>query len=449
MKPIRVSRRHLLRGFGAGSSVCLGLPILDAMLTDNGLLRTAHGQTNIPVNLLTFFIPNGVVPDAWWPVATGSAYELTRSLVPIAEFRQDFSIIQGLRKQEALRNQSINNDAHQRGHASFATGGSLASATTVEFASMDQVAAGELGKMSRFKSLPVALGGLRGEVADQISWQSGATPVPAERDAAVLFEKLFGKPAVGVADYRQSVLDYVRVDVTDLSAQISHADKHRLDEYLTSVRELEARLALPITSTAECNSEMTFDGRLGGSAPDIDNMSGAYSNEHAQLLIRLQVMAFACGFTRVGSFMLASRGNKRQFPWLNLVDELDGHHGISHLESPEGIEAQTKIVVDEMEQFAYGLRLMKAAMQGATNLLDNSLVFFASECGLGVSHDFSNVPVIVAGHAGGKLKLGQHVRYASAQRANYDDLLLTILNIVGVPATKFGVYGTKLLPELA
>ncbi len=446
-----LSRRTLLRGIGLGSGVCIGLPILDAMLNGNGdLIGRAKGQAGAPPNFLTFFLPNGVFTDTWWPNATGSNYELSRCLMPLADFKSDFTLVQGLDKQEAFRNQDINSDAHQRGHASFSTGGSLASNLTCEFASVDQVAAQQLSSGLRFKSLPVALGGVNGEVGDHISWETGNTPAQATRDPALLFEKLFGKPAGGglSVDYRQSVLDYIAHDITEVKKEIAFTDKARLDEYLTNVRALETELQ-PVTSLgADCKAPPIPDARTSGEPPPIDQNDGTYTNERAQLLMRLQVLGFSCGFARVGSFMLASRSNKRQFPWIGAVNGEDGHHGISHETSPTGREAQSKIVTDEMEQFAYMLRLMKGIPQGGQTLLYNTLIFFANECGLGDAHDYGNTPVILAGQAGGKLlQHNRHVRYQDG--AVYDDMLLTALNLVGVPASTFGVFGRKTLPEIA
>ncbi|MDX2055347.1 MAG: DUF1552 domain-containing protein [Polyangiaceae bacterium] len=443
-----LSRRTLLRGIGLGSGVCIGLPILDAMLDGNGnLIGRAKGQASGATNFLTFFIPNGVFTDTFWPDQTGANYELSRCLMPLSEFKSDFTLVQGLEKQEAFRNQDINNDAHVRGHASYATGGSLASNLTCEFASVDQVAAAQIGTGMRFKSLPVALGGALGEVSDNISWETGNTPVQATRDPALLFEKLFGKPAGGglSVDYRTSVLDYVADDITKVKMEIPFTDKARLDEYLTSVRDLETQLAPVATLGPDCVAPAVPDARIGGEPPAIDDNDGTYSNERAQLLLRLQVLAFSCGFTRVGSFMLASRGNKRQFKWLGAVHGEDGHHGISHETTPEGREAQSKIVTDEMEQFAYMLRLMKGIPQGGQNLLYNSLIFFANECGQGDSHDFSNIPVILAGQAGGKVQHGRHIRYNEG--TPYDNMLLTVLRVLGLSNPTFGVYGKQTLSD--
>jgi hypothetical protein len=449
MKPKRLSRRTLLRGAGVGGSIFIGLPVLEAMLDGQGrFLGSAQGQAAPELNLLTFFVPNGVYEDTWWPQGTGRDYTLSRCLMPLASFKQDFTLIRGLRKAEAFRNQNINNDAHQRGHASFGTGGSLAGQVAVEFGSFDQLVAREFGQTTKFTSLPVSLGGVTGEVSDHISWVTGTQPAPAERDPAQLFARLFGEPTQdgSLVDYRHSILDFAGLEATRLAASITSADKSRLEEYLTSVRELEKEIQAVSTGIDGCVLEGGVDARLSGPPLPIDNGRGGYFNDRAQLLLRLQVLAFSCGLTRVGSFMLASRSNKRQFPWLGAEDPNDGHHGISHLTTAEGRETQTRIVIDEMEQFAYLLGLMQAINQGGRTLLDNTLIFFAHECGMGDYHEFNNTPVLLAGHAAGRLQLGEYIQVPN--RTPYSNVIVTVLNILGLPTTTFGVFGNQAISQI-
>jgi|GEM_PF-581882 len=446
-------RRTLLRGLGL-AGICVGLPVLDAMLNDNGLLnRSARAAAGQPVNLLTFFLPNGVNTKDWWPTTEGPEYSLSRCLEPMAHLKSEFLLLQRLNKAEAFRNEQIDNDAHQRGHASFTTGGGLAGAASVEFASVDQVAAQALGGGTKFRSLSAALTGVRSpsNQADHISWSDGKTFAPAEDDPVVLFNRVFGSSS-GTAttpsplvQYKKSIFDYLQTDVQDLKGRVGAKDRAKLDQFISSVRDVEKQLE-PTRLDVSCESPAGVNPLLGGPCPPFDNGQGKYSNERAQLLIWLQVTAVACGLTRFGSFMLGGRGSKRQFNWLGIPNADDGHHGISHDTTPEGLEHQSLIVIDEMKQFAYMLDLMQGIQQGGNSLLHNSIVFFANECGEGAAHDYSSTPVIVAGRAGGQIRSGQHIVYPNA--TPYSRVFVSILQMLGMNDTKFGVNGDQPLSRL-
>lgn len=434
MKP-RLSRRTVLRGAGL-APLAVALPPLEAMLTGNGELPAACGQTATPIYFLTFFVPNGVVPAAFWPAEAGAAYTITRSLKPLEPYRGDFLLLQNLAKREYYDNQNINSDAHARGHATFATGMPIEKAGAGGI-SVDQIAAPVLSKGTKFPSLPVALGGARdGSAGSHISWAARERPVLAERDPGVLFARVFGSASTDpvVIKNRRSLIDFLKDDVGRLKQRLSAGDQGRLDEHLTSIRELETQLSFmgPACEPGAPPPPLS-------PATPIDSGNGAYTNDRVKLLIDLQVMAFKCDLTRVGSFMLGSRNNKRQFPWLGIKDPLDGHHGISHDTSPEGLEKQTKIVVDEMEQFAYLLGKLKGITIGGTTMLDRSLVFWANEHGDGLGHNGNNVPVIIAGRAGGKINPGRHVRYP--KDTPYSNVFVSMLNALGLPNTSFGNYG--------
>lgn len=466
MKPLRLSRRAVLRGFGL-APISVALPTLDAMLDGRGWFRDAAGQpTAPPVTFFTFFLPNGVYPDAFWPAGNGgSDYALSRCLMPLAPFKSDYNLYKNLSKDEAYRGQDVSTDAHARGHASFATGGSLKAGGGVEFASADQIAAAKLGGETRFRSLAVALGGIRPPVDNSqayISWSAPTVPLPGERNPVALFNKLFaggsttaapaaGAPGTPMADYTKSILDYVRADIADLQGKLGAHDRARLDQHLTSIRDLEQQLAPGAgaggATPGSCTTAPAAPAAsLASEPPGIDDGRGGYSNDRCQALMRLQVLAFSCGLTRFGSFMMANRRNKRQFPWLGATDGADGHHGISHDSTPAGYEKQAKIVTDEIQQFAFMLDLMKSSKQGEHDLLYNSLVFFAAEHGHGEAHDFSNTPVILAGNAGGKLKTGRFVVYPPKTR--YANMFVTILNLLGVPTTSFGATGNGMLADV-
>jgi hypothetical protein len=268
----------------------------------------------------------------------------------------------------------------------------------------------------------------------------------------VLFNRVFGDPSGEgdpnrpLAKYRKSVLDYVLTELSDVQSRVGSADKKTLEQYVNSIREVEKQLE-PSRHQISCQAPSAVNPELGGRPRSVDNGNGHYSNERARVLIWLQVTAVACGLTHFGSFMLSGRRNKRQFPWLGVPLDGDGHHGISHDSSPTGLEYQSRIVVDEIQQFAYMLDLMQSIQQGDRSLLYNSIVFFANECGHGEGHDFTNTPVIIAGRAGGQLRTGQHIKYE--RLTPYSNAFVSILQMLGMNVDKFGFYGTGPLPRLA
>ncbi|MDX2055703.1 MAG: DUF1552 domain-containing protein [Polyangiaceae bacterium] len=447
MKP-RLSRRTMLRGFGLGG-IAIGLPVLEAMLDDNGnALRPAGAQTIRQPNLAVIFVPNGINVDTFWPKTEGAGYALSRCLQPLAAFQNDFLVIQNLYKAEADRNIEIDNDAHSKGHASFMTGGGVQPNGLVEFASLDHVAADALGATTPFKVLATAMGGSVGgpSYANNISWKSPSAAEPSERDPVALFRKLFSSAGTGatpLVDYHKSVFDYVLTDLDRLKTQVGATDVARMDEHATSIRELEKQLAGSQNLSADCKSPAPVDPAFGGQPSEYDQGNGDYSVARAQAMIKLQVLALSCDLTRFTSYMMGSRSNKRQFPWLStqdldVTDGGDGHHGISHDSSAAGLEKQTRIVEDEVKQLAFMLDLMKNNVQGAQTMLYNSIVLFASECGHGEGHDYHNIPIVLAGNAGGKIRSGRHIKYAPD--SSYSSMMVSILNLLGVNTNSFGAY---------
>ena len=453
----RLSRRTMLRGFGLGG-IAIGLPVLEAMLDDHGnALRPAGAQTIRQPNLAMIFVPNGISVNDFWPQNEGSGYALSRCLQPLAPFQNDFLVIQNLFKAEADRWLEIDNDAHSRGHASFMTGGGVQANGLVEFPSIDHVAADALRATTPFKVLATGMGGSVGQpsYANNISWKSASAAEPSERDPVALFRKLFsggaGSGATPLVDYHKSVFDYVRGDLDRMKLQVGAKDVARMDEHATSIRELEMQLAGSQNTSADCKNPAPINPAYGGQPAEYDNGDGSYSDERAQAMIQLQVLAMSCDLTRFTSYMMGSRQNKRQFPWLSgsgidVTDGGDGHHGISHDSSPNGLEKQARIVEDEVKQLAFMLDLMKKNVQGAQTMLYNSVVMFASECGQGEGHDYHNIPIVLAGNAGGQLRSGRHIRYPAD--SSYSSLMVSILNLLGVSTSSFGAFKDGPLAQL-
>ena len=431
-----LTRRAVLRG-AAGAVVAL--PLLEAMLDGRGrvIAHVNAAPQPVPRYLFLYAWPNGVDIDMMLPSETGPDYALGDCLAPLAAHKEDFVLVSNLRKSEAWIGQDIDNDAHARGHASWCTGHGL-SAAGVGGPSVDQVAAEALWQQqTRLRSLVVALGPdtyFRGHV----SWSAPDAPVPPIRSAVQLFEQLFPKdapsPALGAA--RQGVLDFVREDAQRLRTRVGKADCDRMDQFFTALSEVEAKLNAGSVMCAKPDAPAEFDPN------DLANLK-------ADVMVRLMVLAMQCDQTRFAVFQLGSRWDKRQFPWLAIDNVEDGHHGISHDTSPAGRESYKKIIIDQYAQFAFLLDRMKEVQLPDGNLLEQSLIFTAPEHGSSFDdgHYMGGIPAILAGGAGGRLLgRGSHVRYESS--TEYANILLTMLHIMGHPASSFGVKGDTVLTEL-
>lgn len=444
-----LSRRTLLRGAGT----LLALPVLEAMLP-----ATAHAQASgapAPRRLMTFFVPNGMYMPEWYPAAAGAGYTLTPLLASLAAFKSDFSVLSGLGNKPS--HSSVNVDiGHVASTSTLFTSMPAGDGPVRNGISVDQAAASHLRQYTRFPSLELGTrGGTSDVLHNNISWTANNTPMPKEVRPDMLFDRLFGgadpnqsaQEAEARRRRRLSVIDFVREDAARLQGKLGHQDRRRMDEYLTSVRELEQRVQQP--QGVQCAA-----GTRPVQTPDV--------RQQVRLLLDMMVLAFQCDLTRVGSFMYGEAVDESSYNFLTvpdargvLVPVSQGHHTLSHDILPGSLSQKmyTAICKWEVEQFAYLLSKMKAVQEPDGTLLDNSVVLFASGISDSNLHDTLNLPVLLAGKAGGKLRPGRHIVYK-----NYKDwtpgipisrLFLSMLNAVGVNATSFGADGTTPLTDLA
>lgn len=422
VKRVRLSRRTVLRGIGAG----IALPLLDAMLDDRGFVfgesRAHAAPLAPPVRLLTFFFPCG-----WGNIDPIGNFDAVVA-GPLAPFQSDIVVLKNLDKRaQYIDDTSGRGDAHIVGHSTFATGyGSVRGGAGGP--SVDQAAAQALGGTTRYRSLPIGIGHPTEPGFAHVSWQGAASPVPAEHDPLKFFQRLFGAltPGARPLDDRKNILDFARADVARLQQRIGRADRARLDQHLTAIAELQQAL-----TATQVNCQVP-------AAPAAD--LAPLSNERAQAMMRLLVLALQCDLTRYGSVFLCGRADSRQFPWLAFVgaggaENEIGHHGYSHDPSVAGEARMRAIVLDQSKQFAFLLKLLKEAPEGAGTLLDNSVVFFTSEHTRSFGHTPDEMPAVVAGRAGGKLVTGRTLDTAGA---TYARTFVSMLNYAGVPTSSFG-----------
>ena len=430
-----LSRRTFLRGTGT----LMSLPLLNAMLPSNGL---AAGPTAAaPLRLGFVFFPNGAIMPSWNPNKDGSDYELSPTLAPLADLKSDLTVISGL-AQDAGRAKGDGPGDHARSASSFLTGVHAVKTSGADIKvgiSADQVAAQVVGKDMRFASLELGLesgrtagscdSGYSCAYSSTISWKSPSTPMPKEINPALVFERLFGSGGDSAeqkakrAKYRRSILDAVSGDASKLQDTLGQTDRRKLDEYFSSIREIELRL-----EQAQKSAELA--------KPDFTVPTGVPKelSEHMKLMYDLLVLSFRTNQTRVATYMLANEGSNRSYP---MVGVSQGHHQLSHHRNDEKLMAQIqKIDQFLVEQFAYFLKKLKSTPEGEGSLLDHSLIVFGSGLGDGNRHDHGELPIVLAGHGSGTVKTGSHLKLSKETPLN--NLFLSMLQRVGVKDERFG-----------
>jgi hypothetical protein len=435
----RLLSRRLLLG-GAGSA--LALPFLESALP-----RSARAQEQTaPVRLVYIYVPNGLDMATFRPTTVGPDYALPPMFAGLEGLKSDFSIVTGLENVNARPD--VPGD-HASGTSGFITcAHAFKSETEIKLgASADQIAARKIGPATRLPSLQLGVDGGGGTgncdsgyscaYTRNISWADEVTPLPKIVDPAQAFEQLFEgyDPNASAAEaakrraYEKSVIDFVLADVSDLSPKLGASDKTKLDQYLSSVRELEKRVV-------ELGPQVTCTP--GTAPPKKDQLDYP---AHLKAMMDLVVLSFACDATRVVSLMYGNAVSGRTHPFLGING---GHHDISHHMNDAGqIALLAKIGAWEVSQLGYLLSKLKAQADSVEgqNLLYNTAVFFSSDISDGNRHNHDDMPIVLAGHGGGKLKPGQHVRYEGAKsdpKQKVSNLLVTMLNAAGVTDAQVG-----------
>jgi len=428
----------LLRGLGVGIALpafeSLGWPSRVAGATAaRELATTASGA---PLRTAFVYFPNGAIPSAWWPAGTGSDFPLKRTLAPLEPHRQSIQVFGGLNHRTAEGGPDGPGD-HARGGGTFLTGVRLKKSATDLRAgtSIDQVIARRIGHLTRFPSLELASDSIhRAGACDSgyacayqynMSWSSPTTPMTPEANPRLVFERLFGAGAPGERRAnlerrrveQRSVLDFVVEEARSMQERLASGDQHKLDQYLTGVRELESRI-----QKAE---------RFGDAAdPAIDTPAGIPPDyaEYVQLMFDLIILAFQTDSTRVATLMLAHDGSNRSFDQIGIFE---GHHDLSHHQNrKDRIDKIADIDQWYVRQFAAFLdKLGKRKDSDGKSLLDNSMIVYGSGNADGNRHTHDNLPVLLAGGGGGSLRPGRYVKHGSKPMTN---LFLSMTDRLGI-----------------
>jgi len=431
-----IPRRTFLQGAGA----TLALPLLDGMMP--ALARAAETGAK-PLRFSVVFVPNGRIMNSWTPKTEGAAFAMSPTLEPLAPFRDQLLVLSDLASlpKEGLMRASIGVDAGPHATASgvFLTGvypkpGGQAGI------SVDQIVAQELGKQTQLASLELSLeSGETGEGGDgadseaylnTFSWRSETTPLPTENNPRKVFERLFGEsdstdPAERLRRIREdrSILDVVTEQVARLSQGLGASDRTKLNEYLAAIRDVERRISLAEESKTQDLPEMA---RPAGMPADYE--------EHAKLMFDLLVLAYQSDMTRVATFAMAREKSERAYREIGL-DE--GHHALTHHGGHPGMIAKcAQLEAYHSKQFAYFLEKMRSTPDGDGSLLDHSIILYGSSLSDGNAHSRRNLPVVLAGGGGGRIKGGRHIRYT--KDTPLTNLFMSIMEMTGVRVENFG-----------
>ncbi|MCC9607567.1 DUF1552 domain-containing protein [Blastopirellula sp. JC732] len=432
MKTPKITRRTVLRGAGAAA---LALPWLEAMSP----AFAAGDAGDAPRRFAALFFPNGVRQEVWTPAETGTGYALPRQLEPLAGIKEDVSVVSGL-----WHEATNTGDGHYVKDAAWLTGTTITKTTGVNLnsggVSADQVAADLLGKYTPLPSMelgtePVSSGvdgtvGYTRVYGAHVSWRTPTQPLAKEINPRLAFDRMT-MIASGKSDGRSNrpLLDRVSAEANSLRNKLGHNDRHRLDQYLESVRSLEKRLEMVESKSQNTwKSKVDFSGRT---APVSDPKDHA---ERTRLMLDMIALAFEADITRVATFMFGNSVSSINFAFLDGVT--GSHHELSHHQGKEENLAQYELIAKwHVAQYAYLLEKLRATPEGDGNVLDNSVILFGSGLRDGNSHNPHDLPLLVGGKGGGRLKQGQHI--ASTRDNPMSNLLLTMLQAIGSPATHF------------
>ena len=418
-------RRTVLRGLGA----TLALPFLDAMVP------AARAAARPPHRFQSFYVPNGMAMEYWTPPDVGTNFTMTPVLEPLAPFRDQMIVVSGLKANW--------NYIHAGASGSFLTGTTRGGRNETEIiadVSVDQLLARHFAKQTQVASLEVAMdrpnnagactGNLSCVYTHTISWRSPTQPLPMEWNPRAVFETLFGDSGSTDRNVRearrrqhQSLLDAVTDKLLTLKRELGPQDQIKLDAFTESVRDVERRIEM-----AEAQNELEL--------PDFRQPQGAPAvfEDHLDLMLDLQVLAFQSDLTRVVSFMIGKEQSARPYPQIGVPE---AHHPLSHHNDvPELIAHMSKINRYHAELFSRYAAKLKATPDGDGNLLDHMTIMYGSGISNSTRHAGNNLPILLLGGGAGRLPSGRHVSYEN--EPSLANLLVTLMDKMDLPVDRIG-----------
>lgn len=440
----KISRRTVLRGLGAA----VALPWLEAMGPVTSWAAGVPVNRAAPNRIAFLYVPNGKNMADWTPKAEGASFDLPAILQPLAGVKDDVLVLTGLTADKARAHGDGGGD-HARALAAFLTGAQPRKTDGTDIRagiSADQVAAGRVGDLTRLASLEIGCehGSMAGNCdsgyscvySSTMSWKSATQPLPKEVNPKLVFERLFGNLADAERAKRdakrKSILDFIKEDAGDLTGKLGQNDQRKMDEYFTSIRDIETRIERA--------------GKLPPiKAPEGMKLMGipATYQEHLRLMCDLLVLAFQADITRVCTFVLANEGSNKPYPFIGVSE---GHHDLSH----HGNDTKKKEKIRDINkfhttQFAYLVTKLKSIKEGDGTLLDHCMLAYGSGNSDGNAHNHDDLPILLAGKGCGTIKTGRHLRFPKETPLN--NLWVSLLDRMKINLPTLGD-STGRLPSL-
>lgn len=414
----------------------MALPWLESLPVWGYESEAVEKSGEFPKRFGVQFMACGVHPDHWWGKGEGASLELSRSLKPLEPLKSKINVIHGL----------FNKNATGVGIHPGQTGNILSGASLQKGAelrggiSVDQLLANHIGQDTAQPSMVLGCEqpitgyhetNFSMAYSSHISWQNATSPVPMEVYPSLAFDSLFDNRG---SRRNKSVLDRVKEQAASLSRQASSSDRSKLDEYLTSVREVEKRIERLRADQDKAAERAKQRGKSLVTMKRPDNGLPEDIREHMKLMCDIIAMAFQTDKTRVATLLMCRDISGLFYPFL---DVRSAHHSASHSDRSDDWE---KISRYYCSQLAYLAGKLDAMPEGEGSVLDNSCLVWVNNMWSGSRHDSQKVPLLTAGGLGGTMKTGRALNYLDAGNDNRKlcSLYLSILNRMGVDAKTFG-----------
>lgn len=432
-RPMPVSRRNFLRGTG----VLMALPFLDSLPALASAAPAASGPARpYPLRFAAVFVGNGVNANHWWAKGAGAAMELSRTLEPLAPLRKKLNVIDGLFNKPA-----VGVGIHPGQTGNILSGMPLMKGAVLRGGiSMDQVLANRLGQETMQPSLVLGCEqpitgyhetNFSMAYSSHISWQSAESPVPMEVYPSLAFDSLFENRG---NRRTQSILDRVKDDAASLGRKISAEDNRKLDEYLTSVREVEKRVERMRHDQARAEANAQHRGRPLATMSRPDNGLPEDIRDHMRLMCDIVALAFQTDKTRIATLVLCRDLSGLFYPFLGVRK---AHHAASHDDLSDDFERISRYYVSNL---AYLASRLDAMPEGDGTVLDHTCLLYLSNMWSGYRHDNTKLPLLTVGGLGGALATGRVLDFSAAGDDNRKlcSLHLSIMDRMGVKLPRFG-----------
>jgi hypothetical protein len=427
-----LGRRTFLCGVGA----TMGLPWLESVPVWSSELATGEPASRPAKRFAALFMGNGISPNHWWAKGAGQEMEMSKSLEPLSPFKTKLNVISGL-----FNKQATGVGIHPGQTGNILSGAALQKGAVLRGGiSVDQVLARHFADQTVQPSLVLGCEqpitgyhetNFSMAYSSQISWHDENSPVPMEVYPSLAFDSLFDNHG---SQRTISILDRVREHATSLSLDLSGADQRKLDEYLTSVRDLEKQVARTRAHQDRAEGNARNRGQRAVSMPRPDNGLPEDIREHMRLMCDIVALAFQTDKTRVATLLLCRDLSGLFYPFL---DVRTAHHPTSHSDESDEYERVTRYYVS---QLAYLAGRLAAMPEGDSTVLDNSCLLFLSNMWSGSRHDSSKLPVVLIGGLGGTIPTGRVLNFEDRGDENRRlcSLYLSLLRRMDVPAEQFG-----------